>query len=169
MLRVVAICITAAAALVLAVVVVGPRFFPYRALIVRSGSMSPSIPTGSVAFYRQEEAAQVRAGQVILFSEPDDPSVWVTHRVVRVDADASGRFFVTKGDANASPDPWRVPAEGTGWVVVFHVPYLGYLLSELSNQWARAALIAVPAFSLAFLLVLEVLKPKRAPPRTRAT
>lgn len=167
LLQIVAICVTAVAALVLVAVVVGPRFLPYRALIVRSGSMSPTIPTGSVAFYRQEQGSQVRVGQVILFSEPGDPSVWITHRVVRVEVDPTGRFFVTKGDANKSVDAWRVPASGVGWVVVAHVPYVGYALAELSNPWARLFLVALPAFSLAFLLLVEVLKAKRAPPEAQ--
>lgn len=170
-LQVLAICITAVAALVLAAVVIGPRFLPYRALIVRSGSMHPTIPTGSVAFYRQEKATQVRVGQIILFSEPGDANIWITHRVVRIGDGSSGRFFITKGDANALPDPWRVPAEGTGWVVSYHVPYIGYALSALSDGWARWVLIALPAFCLAFLLLLQLVKGKqgkRAPPETQA-
>lgn len=164
-LHVLAFCVAAAAALVVAAVVVGPRFLPYRALIVRSGSMSPTIPTGSVAFYRQERAAQVGVGQIILFSEPGDPSVWITHRVLRIDETLAGRYFVTKGDANASADPWRVPARGVGWVVAYHVPDLGFALAELSTPWARWVLIAVPAFGLALLILFDLAKPRRAPPR----
>jgi hypothetical protein len=33
-----------------------------------------------------------------------------------VKTSATGRYFVTKGDANGAPDDWRVPAVGTGWV-----------------------------------------------------
>src|SRR5581483_11354295 len=35
----------------LVAITIGPRFLPYQALIVRSGSMSPTIPTGSIVFY----------------------------------------------------------------------------------------------------------------------
>lgn len=163
----VAICVTALAALALAAVVIGPRFLPYRALVVRSGSMSPTIPTGSVAFYREEQGSQVRVGQIVLFSEPGDPQILITHRVIRVEGTTAGRYLITKGDANRSPDAWRVPAAGVGWVVAYHVPYLGYGFAELSNPWAHVALVAVPAFALAFLLFLEMLRARRAPPDTQ--
>lgn len=147
-----------ATSILLAGVVVGPRFLPYKALIVRSGSMSPTIPTGSVAFYRQESASQVRIGQVIVFGEPGSPTVTVTHRVVRILNLPSGRYFVTKGDANAVDDNWRVPAKGTGWVVTYHLPYLGYALADLSGEWARWLLLSAPAFALAVVLLLEVIR-----------
>jgi signal peptidase len=47
-------------------ITIGPRFLPYQALIVRSGSMSPTIPTGSIVFYRKTDASKVKVGDVIV-------------------------------------------------------------------------------------------------------
>jgi signal peptidase len=119
--------------------------------------MSPTIPTGSVVFYRHIAASQVKVGDVIVFSKPGEPGVRVTHRVYKVGTAASGRYFTTKGDANATPDNWRVPAVGTGWIAVFHVPVIGYILYDLQSTLARLLLLLVPALLLAAITLYEVL------------
>lgn len=144
----------------LAAIVLGPRFLPYQALIVRSGSMAPAIPTGSVVFYRQEPAKEVQVGQVILFQEPGTGD-FVTHRVHQIVTTNGSRDFVTKGDANGVPDPWRIPAIGEGWVAVLHVPDVGYVLSAFSGSWARICLLTVPALALGLITLAEALPRRR--------
>ncbi len=53
----------------LVAITIGPRFLPYQALIVRSGSMSPTIPTGSIVFYTKIPSAKVKVGDVIVFTQ----------------------------------------------------------------------------------------------------
>src|SRR4051812_45760167 len=67
--------------LALVATTVGPKFLPYQALVVRSGSMSPTIPTGSIVFYKKREAADVKVGDIIVFAKPGQPDEKVTHRV----------------------------------------------------------------------------------------
>jgi signal peptidase len=158
-LRVVGWLVMGAATVVilgLLAITVGPRFLPYQALVVRSGSMSPTIPTGSVVFYRKIAAADVKVGQVIVFSKPGDPNERVTHRVVQVGTGSTGRYFTTKGDANGAPDDWRVPAVGEGWVARFHVPYVGYVLADLQSTAARLLLLLIPALLLAGITLWEL-------------
>jgi signal peptidase len=151
--------VLAAAGLVvlgLLAITVGPRFLPYQALVVRSGSMSPTIPTGSVVFYKKVQAADVKVGQIIVFSEPGNTSERVTHRVYKIETGANGKYFTTKGDANGSPDDWQVPAVGTGWVATFHVPELGYILYDLESTTARLLLLLIPALALGGITLYEI-------------
>lgn len=157
-----------AATLAVGLVVFGPRLLPYQALVVRSGSMSPAIPTGSLVLYHKVPSSSVHPGQVILYNEPHDPGVSITHRVVRLVDTSSGRYFVTKGDANGTPDPWQVAARGAGWIVVWHVPDVGYALVALQSTPARLLLVTVPAFLLGALLLLETWMPGR-PSATEAS
>jgi signal peptidase len=143
-------------ALCLLAVSIGPRFFPYQALVVRSGSMSPTIPTGSIVFYKKEAAADVKVGDVIVFAKPGQADEKVTHRVFRISSGATGRYFTTKGDANGSPDDWRIPAVGTGWVAAFHVPVAGYALVDLQSTTARLLLLLVPAILLGLITLYEI-------------
>lgn len=140
---------------------VGPRLFPYQALIVRSGSMTPTIPTGSLVLYKKTQASQLKVGQIIVFTAPDDPNEKITHRIYAIETSSSGRYFVTKGDANAVPDDWRVPAIGTGWVEFWHVPDVGYVLADVQSGTARILLIAVPAVAIGVLMLLDLRRPRR--------
>lgn len=137
-------------------VTIGPRFLPYQALIVRSGSMSPTIPTGSIVFYRKIDASKVKVGDVIVFAKPGDPNEKVTHRVYQVGQSATGEYFITKGDANGTPDDWRVPAVGTGWIAAFHVQDAGYALVYLQSTLARLLLLVIPAIVLGAITLYEI-------------
>ena len=143
-------------ALGLVAVSIGPRFLPYQALVVRSGSMAPTIPTGSVVFYRQVDAAKVKVGDVIVFDKPGQQGEKVTHRVLKIANGPTGRYFTTKGDANGAADDWRVPAVGMGWVANFHVPTLGYILADLQSTNARLLLLVIPALLLGLITLYEI-------------
>jgi signal peptidase len=143
-------------ALGLIAISIGPRFLSYQALVVRSGSMSPTIPTGSVVFYRKVNATKVKVGDVIVFDKPGQQNEKVTHRVFKISNGPTGRFFTTKGDANGAPDDWRVPAVGAGWVASFHVPTLGYILADLQSTTARLLLLVIPAFLLGVITLWEI-------------
>ena len=147
--------ITAIAVAVVAVTV-GPRVLPYQALVVRSGSMSPTIPTGSIVFYKKVNAAKVKVGDIIVFSRPGTPSEKVTHRVYSIGRGATGPYATTKGDANGAPDDWQIPAVGTGWVSVFHVPYMGYALVDLQSTLGRLLLLVIPALALGLITLYEI-------------
>jgi signal peptidase len=137
-------------------ITVGPRFLPYQALIVRSGSMEPTIPTGSVVFYTKKDASKVKVGDIIVFSRPGVPNEKVTHRVYKIGTSATGKYFITKGDANGAPDDWQVPAVGTGWIAAFHVPAVGYALVDLQSTIGRLLLLIIPALALGAITLYEI-------------
>lgn len=143
-------------------ITVGPRFLPYQALVVRSGSMSPTIPTGSVVFYRKVPASQVKVGDVIVFDVPGRSGMRVTHRVYRIRTGSTGRYFITKGDANAVPDDWHIPAVGTGWVATAHIPVIGYVLYALQSTIARLLLLVIPALALGAITLHEIWRDRGA-------
>ena len=143
-------------ALGLLAVSVGPRFLPYQALVVRSGSMAPTIPTGSIVFYHKVAAAKVKVGDIIVFDKPGQQNEKVTHRVFKISNGPTGRFFTTKGDANGAADDWQVPAVGTGWVASFHVPGIGYALAYLQSTTARLLLLLIPALLLGVITLYEI-------------
>jgi signal peptidase I len=140
----------------LVAITIGPRFLPYQALLVRSGSMSPTIPTGSIVFYTKIPSAKVKVGDVIVFTKPGDATEKVTHRVYQIGHSATGAYFTTKGDANGTPDDWRVPAVGTGWIARFHVPSIGYALVYLQSTLARLLLLVIPAILLGAITLYEI-------------
>ncbi len=104
-----------------------------RPLVVTSGSMSPSITTGSLVLARDTAATDVEIGDVVAVDLPDGGRVM--HRVVQVvpAGDGSDQAVLTlKGDANGIPDsePYLVRRVGE---VRLHVPWLGYPITWLST------------------------------------
>ncbi len=92
--------------------------------IVLSGSMEPSIPTGSLVFTFRDE--QILTGDILTFQKQD---TIITHRVVGETQDG----YITKGDANALADAGAVSMMQIIGKVFFHIPYLGYLISFLQS------------------------------------
>jgi signal peptidase I len=147
--------------LALVATTVGPKVLPYQALVVRSGSMAPTIPTGSIVFYKKRAASKVKVGDIIVFAKPGQADEKVTHRVYQIGNGTNGRYFITKGDANGAVDDWRIPAVGTGWIAAFHVPYVGYALADIQSQTGRLLLLLIPAILLGLITAWELVREKR--------
>ena len=122
---------------------VGPRFLPYRAYAIQTGSMSPALPIGAEAILRPARADDLAVGDVIAFHKPGNLTEVITHRIVRVETVHGERRFVTKGDANSVPDAWRIRVQGSGWREVASIPYAGYVVEALRSPLPRLAVIAL--------------------------
>jgi signal peptidase I len=139
---------------------IGPLALPYRAYVVVSGSMEPTLPTGAVAFLQPVEANDILVDDIITFQHPDRPGDLVTHRVIGFDESSSARFFLTKGDANGAPDSWRVPVGGSGWRLTFFMPFIGYVLSLVQSPGGRIGFLVVPAVILGALTLIDIWRPR---------
>lgn len=74
-----------------------------RPLVVRSGSMEPTIPTGSMVLVQRVAAAEIAVGDVVAVERPDHTRV--THRVVDLERHGETAELTLKGDANEDVDP----------------------------------------------------------------
>jgi signal peptidase len=102
------------------------RVTRFEALVVRSGSMDPTIAIGSIVIV-DRSARSPAVGAIVSFREPDGSVV--THRIVGI----QGGQFVTRGDANRSPDAIRRPAASIYGAVVLSLPYAGYAVHALQQ------------------------------------
>jgi signal peptidase len=140
----------------LVTLVVGPRLYPFQAFYVRSGSMSPAIPVGSLVVATRASAGDLRPGDVIVFRRPDQPGMMVVHRIAAVEQSPSGPAFVTKGDANGSPDGWQVPAAGDGWQARYSISQAGFVIGWLhaaSNRRGWLGTLAIVAAVSALMVI----------------
>ena len=115
--------------------------------VVLSDSMSPAIEAGGVVFVSEVPTAQIGGDDVITFERGGRESR-VTHRVVEVVERDGQRRFRTKGDANEDPDPGLVAPQQVVGVVLFSVPYVGYVTSFAQTRFGILALVVVPAVLL---------------------
>lgn len=81
-------------------------------------------------------------GDIITFQRPS-ASVPVVHRVADIREVDGVLAAVTRGDANDSDDPELLPLEGRGDRVVYHVPWLGYLLVFVHSPGGIIALVVL--------------------------
>lgn len=121
----------------------------YRALIVHSGSMSPSIDAGDVVISKVLHPSEVNRGDVITFRDPSRLDVLVTHRVSEIRQQGGSFAFVTRGDRNGGVERWSVDGEGTVGRVVLRIQNIGYWLSWVTIPGVRLALVIGAALILA--------------------
>ena len=133
-----------------------------HALIVMSGSMEPTIGTGSVVFVAERPPETVSEGDVITFS--DDGGRLITHRVHAVHRTETSFRFVTKGDANENVDPEPVYRSSyVGSVPEVHlpllgsyylsIPFIGYIITFAETGFGWLVLVVAP---LLLLIVNEL-------------
>ncbi|SNT01589.1 signal peptidase I [Rhodococcoides kyotonense] len=108
--------------------------FGITPLVFTSGSMEPSIPTGSVAMSRTVPATDVHVGDVVSVHSADGSRI--THRVDEIGTVTGNSVVLNlKGDANAAVDSEQYVVVDADRVL-FSVPYLGYVVAWLSTPFA---------------------------------
>jgi signal peptidase len=112
-------------------------------MVVRSGSMVPTLGIGDVVVSRWVQVDQVRPGEIITFAANFDRPELVTHRVQTVRVDGDTTFVVTKGDANIGVERWSLPNTTLVGHVGWHIPKIGRLLVLLGQTITRWFLLGV--------------------------
>ena len=107
--------------------------------IVQSGSMEPTIHTGSTVVIKSFDS--YHEGDVITFYFNRADKTPTTHRIVRIE----NGVYVTKGDANENEDPRAIAQSSVVGKVLFSVPYLGFVLDFAKKPLGFALVIGVPA------------------------
>jgi signal peptidase len=121
----------------------------YQLLIVQSGSMEPTIPTGALVLIRSQ--AQYQVNDIVTFqTRGTGDGLPTTHRIIADGVTQGEVTYETKGDANADADVAPVRQRDVIGKVIYSVPYLGYLLDFARQPIGFALLIGVPAVVVAF-------------------
>lgn len=118
--------------------------FNISLIMFKTGSMSPTIPAGSVAVVRQVPAAEIKTGDIITVDRPGD--LPVTHRVTGIEpgpTDAQ-RVITMRGDANPVDDPFPYTVE-TVRNTLWHVPGLAKMVVWFGNPWVLGGITVAAA------------------------
>ena len=137
-----------------------PSLLGMERYVITGGSMTGSYDRGSVVFEKSVPVADLEVGDVITYKPPPGSVTHglVTHRIVWIGRDRHGaRAFRTKGDHNGGADPWRFTLPGANQArVMFHIPYVGYLLAALGIRELRMLLIGLPALVIGLLAFVRL-------------
>ena len=116
-------------------------------IMFKTGSMSPTIPTGSVAVVKEISADEIRVGDVIAVDR-EEGQLPVTHRVVEVYPQSPGEALVQmKGDANPNVDPGMYRVE-TVRKVLWSVPELAKVIVWFGNPYVLGGISLVAALGV---------------------
>lgn len=150
--------VLAALGVVCIVLVILSFVFNVSIMMFKTGSMSPTITAGSIAFVHEIPADEMEAGDIVT-ADRGENVLPVTHRVAAIlDSDPrSGEVtFEMKGDANAAKDPEPYTAD-TVRKVLFSVPGIAPTIQQLRNPFALGGITIA-----ASLLVVWAFWPRRA-------
>ncbi len=113
--------------------------------IVKSGSMEPTIPTGSLVFIKPTDTYGLR--DIITFGQDSRTQIPTTHRIVAM-REENGTWYTTKGDANEDPDTKEIRQSDIIGKVIMHTPYAGFVLDFAKQPVGFVLLIAIPAAAI---------------------
>lgn len=135
-------------------------------VVVVSGSMEPKLHRGDLLFLKGKDAENIKngtiegkEGDIIVFdarglwiTAPSDP---IVHRVVDKRYN-NGWEFLTKGDANSSPDAEWVPENRILGVVVGRIPYIGWVKIALTDSGLLIPLLVIVSLLLVASIVWDL-------------
>ncbi|HVF06094.1 MAG TPA: signal peptidase I [Frankiaceae bacterium] len=144
---------------------------------VTTGSMRPGIPVGALVASVPVDTDAVGVGDVVMFRPPapfaDADGTPVAHRVVAVERHGDALQIRTRGDANATADPWVLDGRGTTFYrVTWDSLAAGRLTSAVDpgNPRTLANFFLLPAWIVSLRLIWSDRPPPRhRRPRPRAT
>jgi signal peptidase len=111
----------------------------------------------------QENASDLRVGQIVTYHIPVEDHRVESHRVTWVGHDTAGNvLFRTKGDANNGVDPWTAKVDGpTVWRVATVLPVVGDVIRFLRQPVVQiVATRAIPVLLVGWLL-MSIWRPSR--------
>lgn len=141
-----------------------------KSFVVMTGSMEPTVPTGSIIYSIQD--ASYGVGDIVAFKNGD---VTVTHRIVKVQ-DQAGKavsslvaptssqpnlsrvFYQTKGDANKVADSKLVESSEVVGKVLFLIPFMGIVVIFLKTPVGFILLFVLPTLAYIFYELWNIKK-----------
>lgn len=115
----------------------------YKIMTVISGSMEPAIKMGSVVVVKP--ASDYKIGDIITFGPATKTKAPTTHRIYDIKVADGNPVYITKGDANNSPDTKEIQKKDVIGKVLFDVPYVGYAVDFAKKPIGFSLIIIVPA------------------------
>ena len=119
----------------------------FKVKIVLSGSMEPTIKTGSIVVVKP--ADDYKIGDIITFQKRIDKEP-TTHRIEDIRVVGGSPIYTTKGDANNAEDRGEIQKEEIIGKVLFSIPYLGYIINFIQKPIGFSLIIVLPAIVIVY-------------------
>lgn len=135
-----------------------------RPLVVRTGSMEPTLPVGTVVVARPAPATDAAVGDVVAVVRSDGKRI--LHRVERsTPAGGDAVTLVLRGDRNQHPDPPLTVSKVERPVLT--VPFVGRIVTWLQGPWAQYWLGVLTGAAATVLVARQARRRVERPVRAR--
>lgn len=129
----------------------------FKMFIVESGSMEPTIQTGSIVIIKPQN--EYKKNDIITFKRNEDVDIkarntTVTHRIIEI----NNNSFITKGDTNSTKDSEPISNNLVVGKLFLTIPLLGYPVSFAKTQTGLILLIIIPAVLIIYQEILNLRK-----------
>lgn len=118
----------------------------FKVLTVLSGSMEPTIKTGAIVVVKP--ADDYKIGDIITFEPSTKTQPPITHRINDIKVVGGIPVYITKGDANESPDIREIQKSEILGKVLFDIPLVGYAVDFAKKPIGFILIIVVPAIAI---------------------
>lgn len=126
----------------------GINFFGYKAYIITSESMKPTINIGDVIITKPCKEEELNADDIITFSKNNE--ITNTHRIIKIIDEDGKKSFITKGDNNELQDEKEVKFDEIQGKVILTIPKLGKIIEFMQNK------IVILVILLIILIILFI-------------
>ena len=128
---------------ILLVVSILPITGNIKFMTVLSGSMEPTIKTGSIILTKP--TGDYKIGDIITFGPITKTVPPTTHRITEIKVQGGNPIYITKGDANNSIDSREIQKSDILGKMIVKIPYLGYVIDFVRKPIGFVLIIIIPA------------------------
>ncbi len=161
-------------ALAIGVALVTLPIFGNKALIVRSGSMQPTIKVGDLVAVQSQKGLAVpqeilvpkyKVGDVIAFKDQKNPKIITTHRISSTLLKDGKVYYETRGDANNVSDSNLVWEENIIGNAQYLVKNIGKLFAFAKSKEGLVLMIIFPALMVIVMEAVNIFREFKISPR----
>jgi signal peptidase len=127
----------------------------FKSYVVLSGSMEPTIKTGSMIIVKSSE--QYKIDDIITFGPYTKTKPPITHRIVETRVQDGAVVYITQGDANNTPDTREISDKDVIGKVYVKIPYVGYAVDVAKKPAGFIVLIIIPSAIIIFDEVKKII------------
>lgn len=129
-----------------------PSFYIYKAYIITTTSMEPSIKENDVVIIKKCKDDDLKIDDIITFKSDNEI---ITHRIVgKAENGEEGYDYVTKGDNNKTEDSQTLTIDDIEGKVILKIPYLGKVVNLLKS--GIVIILVVLIFLITYLNKIEM-------------
>jgi signal peptidase len=157
LIRSAVLCVSVCSVLSLILVGLLPHTGLYRTMTVLSGRMRPTFLPGDLVVTTRKPITDVQKGDVLVYAIPVGDRHVESHRIVQIISRSPQLVVKTRGDANASADPWTAELSGSSvWIVRATVPFAGWPILWLRSPLIHKLTIFITPSIVALLLLRAI-------------